>query len=1528
MKTDEMDVTRLFDDGFVDIIEESLTAAGEVNLGAMIALMPTAEDANSLALDIDGTEPASELHTTLLFLGDGADWGDEERAYVKGLVMDIAAETAVISTETFSVNIFNPGTDDFDTAVVLGVRGAPGLVTTQVRVAIALAQAYPTELPEQHTPWVPHITLAYSDEMSVVKQAMKKLGPVTFDRIRVVFAGEITDFPLGTQDSDDSIVAAGKKQFKPSEHPRDADGQFVKVPNTKGIVDFLKGDTDVLPFDDLGPSNPPEIDLSPGPAGPIESDIIKKIQSGDFSKLKKIGGKAGSNEGGFYEAPDGSRWYVKKQKTAKHAQNERDASLLYRAAGIDVPEVIIGEGAPGLSSGTHTATRLVDVGETTLSSAVNGNDTAKIHAIREGFAVDALLANWDVAGTGFDNIVFDAQGKPHRIDVGGALAYRAQGTAKGGAFGTDVGEWSSLRSTTQNPFAAKIFKGMTPDELKESVKRVEDLTPEKIREIVKDKKLADKLVARRENLLKLAQQEGVSPDLPSDIGFHPIDAHLLGDLDDDGELSEAEATALHNKAMFGDGEDEPDSLIGEYTSSPVDAFKKHMAEKTTTPTPPKIESLSGEFNDYSHEVQENIWQAVLKDTPGQGDIILKGSSLDGKDTPLQIVVRFDPASGEMYLQELEYEDNDWHIGHTWHSESEFNAAHLEEYDVNKKSAVPTPKIPTMTAMDPVHPGKFSDTGAPHSKLWDQMLNGLFAPGEGVAGGEDPVTGDYHRLVAKQLSSGKWILDDQVLGADGKFFSIDNYTSLDEFQEADYSWMGIGKPMTPPGPIKSVTTPSAVTKPLPKKVPKLTNAIIYGKYQNGEVIATTGDGEWRAIYKNNKIHIEFKKDDGTWSGAPYGKAEAYKKLQGIDAGSGWYLGELTPAAPPTSAPIVIKTMTELVPVDNDYANTVIHGKYADGQVVAFYKHDDTEVRWVWDANSKMYLSQVKSKKTGVWETKNSSPSAETVASNITAPVFNAGGWYKGEEPALGVDVPAVTSVTTSAAPPDLPTTILHGKYADGQVIARFKNSAGESQWIWDDANKKYVKRTKSGLTGGVWQVKSTTSDPQKVVDSLTAAKTSKWVKGEEPKFGVDAPSAAPSATPAPTLSAVDLLTTKAANPTSGLSLEETIQQGAYQDGDVVATYNKSVAGTPMTRIVFKNGQFVKETKTSTGTWQFVKAYDDENHVIAAMAAGSGVWSKVDEPSGGIKPGFTPKPAAVMTPVKAAAIKKIFDADGVKWHTNASAMVDALAKAVKAHPEFTPLQILMAMDETTKTKTSKTPFTDKLKKYGKTLAGKSQLSYALSIGPTLEPLTKAGVKHTPGAPKLLAVNIEPSTDFPVRTPLTMKKIQEEMHAQHGAWTAAQSSALRTYTGGTYSSMNGCLRKPSTCTESIKKTNQNAIDGMRPITKAVRVHRGSGWAAFGLGADKLSTPERIKLLQDLEGKTVQEDGFLSTSAGGVAAFSGELKLTIDVPVGTPAAWVKEISLHKSENELLLAPGLKYRIKKVVPNGYHTEVHLEVVG
>jgi hypothetical protein len=61
-------------------------------------------------------------------------------------------------------------------------------------------------LPEQHSPWIPHVTLTYTDDLALVAQLADRVGPVTFDAIRVAFGGEVFDIPLGKPEieSDDS----------------------------------------------------------------------------------------------------------------------------------------------------------------------------------------------------------------------------------------------------------------------------------------------------------------------------------------------------------------------------------------------------------------------------------------------------------------------------------------------------------------------------------------------------------------------------------------------------------------------------------------------------------------------------------------------------------------------------------------------------------------------------------------------------------------------------------------------------------------------------------------------------------------------------------------------------------------------------------------------------------------------------------------------------------------------------------------------------------------------------------------------------------------------------------------------------------------------------------------------------------------------------------------------------------------------------------------------------------------------------
>jgi hypothetical protein len=53
----------------------------------------------------------------------------------------------------------------------------------------------------------------------------------------------------------------------------------------------------------------------------------------------------------------------------------------------------------------------------------------------------------------------------------------------------------------------------------------------------------------------------------------------------------------------------------------------------------------------------------------------------------------------------------------------------------------------------------------------------------------------------------------------------------------------------------------------------------------------------------------------------------------------------------------------------------------------------------------------------------------------------------------------------------------------------------------------------------------------------------------------------------------------------------------------------------------------------------------------------------------------------------------------------------------------------------------------------------------------------------------------------------------------------------------------------------------------------------------------------------------------------------MTIDLPAGTPAAFIKSISANPSEDEMLLALGLNYRVVSVTVGSYgDTNVHLRV--
>jgi 2'-5' RNA ligase len=198
----------------------TLTAAadGSHMQGAMIALMPTPEDAERLA--IEGGEDAEQLHLTLYFLGDdGTVWTEDQRNELIGNVRAIAGSqfTGPISARVFGANHWNANTDS--PSWVWGVgddrdADGPGLEDVHREVTYALEDTHERpDIPTQHSPWQPHICAAYSDELDLIIALEERLGDVTFDRIRVAFAGDHTDIPLGEA----VTAAAGPLRRQPTE---------------------------------------------------------------------------------------------------------------------------------------------------------------------------------------------------------------------------------------------------------------------------------------------------------------------------------------------------------------------------------------------------------------------------------------------------------------------------------------------------------------------------------------------------------------------------------------------------------------------------------------------------------------------------------------------------------------------------------------------------------------------------------------------------------------------------------------------------------------------------------------------------------------------------------------------------------------------------------------------------------------------------------------------------------------------------------------------------------------------------------------------------------------------------------------------------------------------------------------------------------------------------------------------------------------------------------------------------------------
>lgn len=241
----------------------------------------------------------------------------------------------------------------------------------------------------------------------------------------------------------------------------------------------------------------------------------------------KIGPQLGSNQGGTYLAPDGTKFYVKFPKSEGHAHSEVLASKLFEAAGANVSDLQMVKMGDKLG----VASKWVDGGK-----PINLSDAEQRELAQSSFAVHAWLGNWDAVGTGTtDNIKIIGEGadaKAMATDVGGSLMYRAQGALKEpGAFGDEVQEWNTLRNPSLNPGGAKLFAEMTPQQLAESAAKVAAISGGTIKTLV-DKHMAGADPAERAAMVNV----------------------LMNRRDKIAELGKAYATATEEKPQISDDE--------------------------------------------------------------------------------------------------------------------------------------------------------------------------------------------------------------------------------------------------------------------------------------------------------------------------------------------------------------------------------------------------------------------------------------------------------------------------------------------------------------------------------------------------------------------------------------------------------------------------------------------------------------------------------------------------------------------------------------------------------------------------------------------------------------------------------------------------------------------------------------------------------------------------------------------------------------------------------------------------------------
>jgi hypothetical protein len=257
----------------------------------------------------------------------------------------------------------------------------------------------------------------------------------------------------------------------------------------------------------------------------------------EVKAAQPIGGSLGTSKGSVFTGfADGVDRYIKEAKSWAHAEQEVLASKLYEAAGVPVAknELTMLNGKPAISSHLVEGDQL---------SHFDPGQYKDINNLERHMPADAWLANGDVLGAGTENPkgnvmvrrMPNGQLDATRIDFGGALGFSGLGGPKAEhLWGNSAAPYlEGLRDPDRA--ASEVFGSHVLSPYNTTAQRIAAIPDKTIRDIVasttKDKKLADKLIARRDSIAEAygftkpeAEASNVVPLKPKNQTFDELQA--------------------------------------------------------------------------------------------------------------------------------------------------------------------------------------------------------------------------------------------------------------------------------------------------------------------------------------------------------------------------------------------------------------------------------------------------------------------------------------------------------------------------------------------------------------------------------------------------------------------------------------------------------------------------------------------------------------------------------------------------------------------------------------------------------------------------------------------------------------------------------------------------------------------------------------------------------------------------------------------------------------------------------------------